>query len=157
METHMKFTHEDKHILKSLFVAYPRAKCIVDLERQEAYLQSNGVKIAEIEKRPDEWGIRTTAPIKVKFVADTYRNETVVYALFKSIYQSIRVVVTDPQRLNFIGRQFLIPENQLFTFTSDKKHVLVGCIEDLEINVKRSDWNNMAAFRRNIDYKVHNL
>lgn len=157
METHIRFNHEDKQVLKSLFKAYPRAKCIVDLERQQAYLIANGVKIANIEKRPDEWGIRLTAPIKVKFVADTFRNDTVVYALFKSIYESIRVVVNDPQRLNYIGKQFLIPIDQLFTFTDDKKYVLVGCIDDLEINVKRSEWNKMAAFRRNIDYKVHNL
>lgn len=157
MKTHEKFNHQDKHVLKSLFIAYPRAKCIVDLERQQAYLVSNGVRIADIEKRPDEWGIRITAPIRVKFVEKQFHNKTVVYALFRSIYESIRVVVNDPQRLNYIGKQFLIPIDQLFTFTDDKKYVLVGCIDDLEINVKRSEWNKMAAFRRNVDYKVHNL
>lgn len=157
METHKHFTHQDKDVLKSVFRAYPRATCVVDLQKQEAYLLSNGKKIATIEKHPDQWGIRTTAEIKVNFSVGHENGKPIIYAYLKSIYQAISVKIDSLDALNFIGRRFIIPVNQYFTFTPDKKHVLFACIDGIEFEIKRTEWNKMASFVRNVDYKTNYL
>ena len=159
METHMKLNMIDKAAIKAAFKGFPRAKVIVDLQNNEAYIEAKGVKVGVIEKRPDEWGIRLTAPLKVRFGSFVKGKQTLYYCTLQSIYEKVTVPLTKntQQFINFLDVKIIVHSGQLFTFNQEKNAVLFGVIPKLDFDIPRHLWNKAVAFERNIDYHYRSL